>query len=352
MILWKRGKSSRSSSTHSPTLHHMKMAPIAGKKRRVEDEVRPKKKKFVKKQKTYHSSSEDEEDGPTQRASDAPRPKYVLKAQEAAKKPEIGSTTSKPKSILKRVFPAPKPPSEPSASGDDSEDVEEEDEEEEADGGVNVLEKNTALNGLPAEDLEEDDEDGIPENDEPDLDEASSASESESDGDASITSSQARTKRKRNDPDSMATSMLKILDTKLTASKRANPLLSRSKTPAEADKQLADAKLESKARAQIRAEKRALAEKGHVADVLGLQTPNVDTGAILEEEKRLKKTAQRGVVKLFNAVRAAQVKAEEARAEARKEGVVGMKKREERVNEMSKQGFLDLISKGGKAIEA
>ncbi|KXS99302.1 hypothetical protein AC578_6734 [Pseudocercospora eumusae] len=327
----------------------MKMAPIAGKKRRVEDEVRPKKKKFIKKQKTYHSSSEDEEDGPTQRASDAPRPKYVFTAQEAANKPEIGSTTSKPKSILKRAVPAPKPPSEPSASGDDSEDVEA---EEETDGGMDVLEKNTALNGLPAEGSEEDDEDGIPENDEPDLDEASSGSESGSDGDASITSSQARTKKKRNDPDSMATSMLKILDTKLTASKRANPLLSRSKTPAEADKQLADAKLESKARAQIRAEKRALAEKGHVADVLGLQTPNVDTGAILEEEKRLKKTAQRGVVKLFNAVRAAQVKAEEARTEARKEGVVGMKKREERVNEMSKQGFLDLISKGGKAVEA
>ncbi|KXT14079.1 hypothetical protein AC579_783 [Pseudocercospora musae] len=326
----------------------MKMAPIAGKKRRLDEEVRPKKKKFIKKQKTYHSSSEDEEDGPTQRASDAPRPKYVLEAQEAAKKPEIGSTTSRPKSILKRAVPAPKPPSEPSASGDDSEDVEE---EEETDGGVDVLEKNTALNGLPAEASEEDDEDGIPETDEPDL-EASSGSESESDGDASITSSQARTKKKRNDPDSMAASMLKILDTKLTASKRANPLLSRSKTPAEADKQLADAKLESKARAQIRAEKRALAEKGHVADVLGLQTPNVDTGAILEEEKRLKKTAQRGVVKLFNAVRAAQVKAEEARAEARKEGVVGMKKREERVNEMSKQGFLDLISKGGKAVEA
>ncbi|KAF7191724.1 Ribosomal RNA-processing protein 15 [Pseudocercospora fuligena] len=328
----------------------MKMAPIAGKKRRVEDEVRPKKKKFIKKQKTYHSSSEDEEDGPSQRASDAPRPKYVLKAQEAAKKPEIGSTTSKPKSILKRVVSAAKPPSEPSASGDDSEDAEEE--EEEADGGVDVLEKNTALNGLTAEDSEEDDEVDISENDEPDLDEASSASQSESDGDASITSSQARNKKKRNDPDSMATSMLKILDTKLTASKRANPLLSRSKTPAEADKQLADAKLESKARAQIRAEKRALEEKGHVADVLGLQTPNVDTGAILEEEKRLKKTAQRGVVKLFNAVRAAQVKAEEARAEARKEGVVGMKKREERVNEMSKQGFLDLISKGGKPVEA
>lgn len=340
------------------------MAPIAQKRRRVEDEVRPhaKKKKFVKKQKKYHSSSESDTDDTTQRASDAPRPKYVLKAKDVAEKPEIGSTTSKPKSILKRALPAPKPPSEPSASGEESEDVEEAgagagaeaEADSEANGGLDVLEKNTALNALQADDSEEDDGDGIPEDDEPDLEDTSSASASESDGHvSSLASSQARTKKKkRNDPEAMATSMLRILDTKLTASKRANPLLSRSKIPAEADRQIADSKLESKARAQIRAEKRAIAEKGHVADVLGLQTPDVDTGAVLEEEKRLRKTAQRGVVKLFNAVRAAQVKAEDARAEARKEGVVGMKKREQRVNEMSKQGFLDLISKGGKAVEA
>lgn len=34
--------------------------------------------------------------------------------------------------------------------------------------------------------------------------------------------------------------------------------------------------------------------------------------------------------------------------QAKSEGVVGMRQREERVNEMSKQGFLDLISSGGK----
>ncbi|KAI7709467.1 hypothetical protein KC353_g10333, partial [Hortaea werneckii] len=78
------------------------------------------------------------------------------------------------------------------------------------------------------------------------------------------------------------------------------------------------------------------------------ESESVDTGAVLEDEKRLKKTAQRGVVKLFNAVRAAQVKAEEAMKQAKSEGVVGMRQREERVNEMSKQGFLDLISSGGK----
>lgn len=91
-------------------------------------------------------------------------------------------------------------------------------------------------------------------------------------------------------------------------------------------------------------------EKGRVKDVLlGTDAGNaegeiggVDVGEMREQEKKLRKTAQRGVVKLFNAVRAAQVKGEEA---ARKGGAPGRKK--ERVEEMSKQGFLELVAGGG-----
>ncbi|KAF2211853.1 hypothetical protein CERZMDRAFT_27714, partial [Cercospora zeae-maydis SCOH1-5] len=180
--------------------------------------------------------------------------------------------------------------------------------------------------------------------------EDSEAADSESEG--SIATSQAsstnpRKQKKRNDPDAFATSITKILSTKLSTAKRQDPVLSRSKSAFEANKALADSKLEVKARAQIKSEKRAALEKGRVKDVLGLETAEVDTGAVLEEEKRLKKTAQRGVVFMFNAVRKAQISAEEERRRLQGEGVVGMKKREERVNEMSKQGFLDLISSGG-----
>jgi len=87
-----------------------------------------------------------------------------------------------------------------------------------------------------------------------------------------------------------------------------------------------------------------------VKDVLGLTSGLA--GETAEEEKRLRKIAQRGVIKLFNAVRAAQVKGEEAAREARKQGTVGVVNREEKVNEMSKQGFLDLINgKNKKKIE-
>jgi len=104
-------------------------------------------------------------------------------------------------------------------------------------------------------------------------------------------------------------------------------------------------------------EKRKALDKGRVKDVLGASTafdsangdgaPAQSVAEIMETEKRLRKTAQRGVVKLFNAVRAAQVKGEQAAKEAQKQGVVGFGRREEKVNEMTKKGFLELIAGGG-----
>ncbi|KAK6432557.1 pre-60S ribosomal particles component, partial [Oleoguttula sp. CCFEE 5521] len=285
---------------------------------------------------------------------------------------EAKTSANAPKPILKRavVASAPVKDIEPviEDGGDDVDDVE-----------MDETERNTVLNMAPAEESEDeaeehaqslpdaleddtgdesddDDSNGIPldlaadsSEDDLDVEDDEFSDNTDAESSTSLTSSAAaREKKKRNDPTAFSTSISKILDTKLTTSKRADPVLSRSKSAAEANRSIADSKLETKARAQIRGEKRHLMNKGRVVDVLGLETEGVDTGKVMEEEKRLKKTAQRGVVKLFNAVRAAQVKAEGAMAQARQEGVVGMGKREERVNEMSKQGFLDLISGGGK----
>lgn len=209
------------------------------------------------------------------------------------------------------------------------------------------------------------------EDDEPDLNAAdneleeevtdASNSDSENSDDGSDTNSNPNLikARKRNDPEAFATSMSKILGSKLSASKRSDPVLSRSQTAIEASKEMTDLALEKKAKHKMREEKKAAMEKGRVKDVLGASTafdasngygngenvPSVQ--ATMELEKRLRKTAQRGVVKLFNAVRAAQVKGEEAAKEARQKGVVGQGRREEKINEMSKKGFLDLIAGGG-----
>jgi hypothetical protein len=195
-------------------------------------------------------------------------------------------------------------------------------------------EDNSVEDGIDAE-LDEDEEEDSVSDDESEESETSTAV--------------PRKKRKRNDPDAFATSMSKILGSKLSSSKRADPVLSRSKSAATITQEQADSKLEEKARRKLRDEKKQAADKGRIRDVFGTEQVDGQTAVEVQElERRLRKTAQRGVVKLFNAVRAAQVRAEEAERDAKAQGVVGVGKREERINEMSKKGFLDLIAGGGK----
>lgn len=160
--------------------------------------------------------------------------------------------------------------------------------------------------------------------------------------------------KKRNDPSAFATSLSKILSTKLSTSKRSDPVLARSAEAHESSKAAIDSALEAKAKRQLRDQKRKAMEKGRVRDVLQTsQTevfdgePDMTTSDILALEAKLRKTAQRGVVKMFNAVRAAQVQSAEAEKKTRKDGVIGMGRRDEKVNEMTKKGFLDLIAGGG-----
>ncbi|KAJ0158149.1 Ribosomal RNA-processing protein 15 [Colletotrichum tanaceti] len=176
-----------------------------------------------------------------------------------------------------------------------------------------------------------------------------SDSEEESDDDEGAPQ---KTKSKRNDPSAFSTSMSKILSTKLSNAKRADPVLARSAEAHQSAKAAVDLALESKARKQIRQQKKEALEKGRVRNVLvAPEMENLSTGEMIETERRLRKVAQRGVVKLFNAVRAAQVKAAEAEKKARKDGVVGVVRREEKINEMSKKGFLDLIASGGGGLK-
>lgn len=181
---------------------------------------------------------------------------------------------------------------------------------------------------------------------------------------------------KRGDPAAFASSLSKILSTKLSTSRRADPVLARSAAAHEASRRAVDTALETKARKKLRDAKRAAMEKGRVRDVLVATnatfsnvhpvTGEVDptaaaagsaaveegetVGERLATERRLRKVAQRGVVQLFNAFRTAQVKAAEAERGA-KDGVIGMDRKKEKVAEMSKKGFLDLIAAGGGGLK-
>ena len=302
------------------------MAGPGTKRRRDGEEVRrPKKvKHHFKKQTDYHSSSDSDDE------KDVSKPNLNEEDISASNKEPLGRRASPEKEgvaakpLEPEVDVAPAPPEE--ADKDEVEDEDEPSDEEE----------------LEEVEVEDDDE----------LSADEDLSGGSSDADTENAEEGGRKKRKRNDPSAFANSISKILASKLSTSKRTDPVLSRSIAATTASKELTDARLEAKAKRKLHAEKKQALEKGRVRDVLGLESTDVSTAQILEQEKRLKKTAQRGVVRLFNAVRAAQVQGDLARQEARKQGVVGMAQREVRVSEMSKKGFLDLIAQGGKKTAA
>jgi hypothetical protein len=280
------------------------MGPLSQKKRKLQDGMRGKTdrpKKRFRKQKAYHSSSEDS-DGPE---NDFAAVNLDYSDDETSQKPVVEKSQRSAKS---------KPLEEqPAASQDEAE--EEEDEQE---------------SGPDTKAEADGDGDG----------------EEEDDEFEELGATRRKATTKRNDPEAFSTSIAKILSTKLSQSARKDPVLSRSRDAAETSTSLANERLERKAKAKLRAEKREELERGRVRDVLGLTSGQA--GEVAEEEKRLRKIAQRGVVKLFNAVRAAQVQGEQAAKEERKKGTIGVENRQEKVNEMSKQGFLDLIG-GSKA---
>jgi len=283
----------------------------------------PKKQKKFKRQRHYHSSSEDEDDEGA--ARDAPRDfapvdlagsegEEDLTKSKSKPQPKFSARVSTSKTALKPALKQPAmPASHQDASSGSEEELEESSQNEDTDADLDV-----------------------------DSD-ASSLSET--------STNNPRRVKKRNNPEAFATSMSKILNSKLTTQKRAEPILSRSKAAQETNKSLSDHKLTQKAHRKLLEDKRAAQEKGRVKDVLGLNKAHVSTAEIIAEEKRLRRTAQKGVIKLFNAVRAAQVKAEQAQKEARQQGIVGMAAREEKIKEMSKQGFLDMIAGGGSKKE-
>lgn len=156
-------------------------------------------------------------------------------------------------------------------------------------------------------------------------------SEDDSDSDSNLSDLLLSTphpskKRKRNDPEVFSTTMSKILSSHLTTTARKDPVLVRAKHSA---MEIDESKIEAKARRVLREEKRKGLEKGRVREVVPKDNDEAARKA-LELEKRLRKTAQRGVVKLFNAVRAAQIKGEEGSRVVKSKGVVGIAKREEK----------------------
>ncbi|GCB19603.1 ribosomal RNA-processing protein 15 [Aspergillus awamori] len=282
------------------------------KKRKVLESLQAGPKKKFRKQREYHSSSEEESE------DDEPTDFKAVSLADSDAEDEV--QVKKPKKQTKSIGASTKRKAE--EKDESSDEVADDDEDDEEDGDV-----------------------------ESEIDTEGSDDEEGADSDTSAPATTGRRAvSKRNDPSAFSTSIAKILSTKLPTSVRDDPVLARSKAAAQKSTDVAEEKLDRQARAKLRAEKKEELDRGRIRDVMGLQRGQA--GAVAEEEKRLRKIAQRGVVKLFNAVRAAQVRGEEAAKAERKKGTVGIDEREKAVNEVSKQGFLDLISgKKGKALK-
>lgn len=296
------------------------MAPSSvAKKRKVQEGMqgkvaRPSKKS--RKQREYHSSSEDEDDDDD---DDEPTDFKAVSLADSDEEENVKAKKQPSQKNIKSLGQGQKKKEEKKAAEEDDDDDDDDD----------------------ADSIHSDDGDGVASED------ASGSDASSDEGNDGETSS--RTVPKRNDPSAFSTSISKILSTKLPTSARADPVLSRSKGASQTTTDFADEKLDRQARAKLRAEKKEELDRGRIRDVMGIERGQA--GAVAEEEKRLRKVGQRGVVKLFNAVRAAQVRGEEAVKQERKKGTIGMGEREKAANEVSKQGFLELISgKQGKPL--
>ena len=297
------------------------MAPSSvAKKRKVQEGMqgkvaRPSKKS--RKQREYHSSSEDEDDDD----DDEPTDFKSVSLADSDEEENVKAKKQPSQRNIKSLGQGQKKKEEKKAAEEDDDDDDDDDDD--------------------ADSIHSDDGDGVASED------ASGSDASSDEGNDGETSS--RTVPKRNDPSAFSTSISKILSTKLPTSARADPVLSRSKGASQTTTDFADEKLDRQARAKLRAEKKEELDRGRIRDVMGIERGQA--GAVAEEEKRLRKVGQRGVVKLFNAVRAAQVRGEEAVKQERKKGTIGMREREKAANEVSKQGFLELISgKQGKPL--
>lgn len=150
-------------------------------------------------------------------------------------------------------------------------------------------------------------------------------------------------KKKKNLDDgseSFASAFNAIIGSKLKAYDRKDPILARNKSTI---KKLESDKLDAKARRLMLADRRETHDKNRVKNLLpGADEPE-KAREVIDKERKLKKVAQRGVVKLFNAILATQVKTTQEVSQEK----VGHTKKEELMTEISKARFLDLVKAAG-----
>lgn len=230
---------------------------------------------------------------------------------------------------------------------EEEEEEEQEEENEESDGG-DKLEEISEESGI--EDLEELDDEMDVENissEDEKSEKSGSGSESESefdsDSDSDTDGEYPKLKKKKNLDDgssSFANALNAIVGSKLKAYDRKDPILARNKVTL---KKLESDKLEAKAKRALLMEKKQLYDKFRIKKILPSSSNPQELKLVLDKERKLKKLAQKGVVRLFNAVLSTQIKTNQEISQE----TVGEVRKEELMNEISKEKFLDLVQAAG-----
>lgn len=174
--------------------------------------------------------------------------------------------------------------------------------------------------------------------------EGDSASEGDSEEESDYNDDIPKKKKRKVDEDgsqAFTKAFDSIMGSKLKAYKRKAPIMARNKL---VQKQLDSDKLELKAKRELLSEKKRLQDKHRVKNLLPTAEDS-NVRELIENEKKLKKIAQKGVVRLFNAVLSTQVRSTQDISKEK----VGQVKKQELFNEMSKEKFLDLVQSAGKS---
>lgn len=137
-----------------------------------------------------------------------------------------------------------------------------------------------------------------------------------------------------------------ILSSHLKSYDRKDPIFARNKKVL---RQNNSDKLELKAKKALLVEKKQLLNRIRNRDILLASSENAnseDIRRILDKERKLRKIAQKGVVKLFNAILSTQIRTEKEVSETLGD-VKNTEERKHLITEISKEKFLDLVKAAG-----
>ncbi|AJW04168.1 ADE_G0056020.mRNA.1.CDS.1 [Saccharomyces cerevisiae] len=209
----------------------------------------------------------------------------------------------------------------------------------------NEPEKDTIMEGDEAEEEEQnsssDESSKIIDNEQSDAEEEDDDEEEEEDDDFPR---KKKSKNSKHDDGStgFSAAVNAILSSHLKAYDRKDPIMARNKKVL---KQSESEKLEYKAKKALLAEKKKLLGKARKTDIIPIasgEDRSENIRKVLEKETALRKIAQKGAVKLFNAILATQVKTEKEVSE-NLSGIKNKEEKKELITEVSKEKFLDLV---------